>query len=260
MAGDLSESTIRAALGGRPFRFLEETGSTNDDALAWADEGALEGAVVVAEQQTAGRGRWGRTWLSEPGLALMFSIVLRPRLALERVGLVTTALGTACAQAITDATDLPVRLKWPNDLTVNGQKLAGLLVESRITADGIEAAAGGVGVNVMYRREELPDVIATRATSLAIEMDRAPPTRPDLLAAMLNSFSGLYPSLDEAALLERASALSDVIGGWARVRFADGRTIEGRALRLVGNGALELDTESGVTTVDSGEVETFRSG
>jgi BirA family transcriptional regulator, biotin operon repressor / biotin---[acetyl-CoA-carboxylase] ligase len=260
MAGDLSESTLRAALGGRPFRFSEETGSTNLDAIAWAEEGAPEGAVVVAEQQTAGRGRWGRKWLSEPGRSLMFSIVLRPHLAVERSGLVTTALGVACADALRDATDLPVRLKWPNDLTVNGQKIAGLLMESRITEGVIEAAAGGVGLNVMYRREELPDAIATRATSLAIEMDGAPPRRPDLLAAILGSFFALYPSLEEEALLERASALSDVLGGWARIRFADGRTIEGRALRLVGNGALELGTESGVTTVDSGEVEMFRSG
>jgi BirA family biotin operon repressor/biotin-[acetyl-CoA-carboxylase] ligase len=257
MAGDLSESTLQA-LGDRPFQFLEETGSTNLDALNWAIAGAPEGAVVVAEQQTEGRGRWGRRWLSQPGRSLMFSIVLRPRTRLDQAGLITTALGVGCAEAIARLTDLSVRLKWPNDVTVGGRKLGGLLVESRVTGDGIEVAAGGVGLNVAYTPDDFPAEIKGRATSLAIELDREPLPRADLLAAILESFFELYPEMDETKLLERAAGLSDVLGRRVRIRFADGRAVEGRALRLVGNGALEVETDSGATVINSGEVESVR--
>jgi BirA family transcriptional regulator, biotin operon repressor / biotin---[acetyl-CoA-carboxylase] ligase len=259
MAGDLSESTLRAALGDRPFRFEEETGSTNSDALDWAAEGAPEGAVVVAEQQTAGRGRWGRAWSSEPGRALMFSIVLRPRIGLDRAGLITTALGVGCVEGIERATGLQTRLKWPNDVTSGGRKLAGILVESRVTAEGIEAAVGGVGLNVAYQQDEFPEEIARRATSIAIESG-AGASRPGILGAILDSFATVYPVSDEQTLLQRATELSDVLGRTVRIRFADGRSLEGRALRLVPGGALEIDTGGRVITVESGEVETLRSG
>jgi BirA family biotin operon repressor/biotin-[acetyl-CoA-carboxylase] ligase len=260
MAGDLSESTLQAALGPRPFKFLKQTGSTNIDALEWAIVGAPEGSVVVAEQQTEGRGRWGRRWLSQPGRSLMFSIVLRPPIKLVQAGLITTALGVGCAEAIARLTNLPVRLKWPNDLMVEVRKLGGLLVESRVTDEGIEFAAGGVGLNVTYAANDFPVEIRGRATSLAIELDSKPPARPDLLAAMLTSFSELYPEMNETSLLTRASGLSDVLGRRVRIRFADGRATEGRALRLVANGALEVETDSGVRVIESGEVESFRDG
>ena len=258
MAGDLSESTLRSALGDRPFRFEEVTGSTNSDALDWAAEGAPQGAVVVAEQQTAGRGRWGRAWSSEPGRALMFSIVLRPQIGLDRVGLITTALGVGCVAGIERATGLRARLKWPNDVTRSGRKLAGILVESRVTAEGIEAAVGGVGLNVAYREEDFPEEIAGRATSIAMESGAAA-SRPDILSAILDSFSTVYPVSDERVLLERATELSDVLERTVRVRFADGRSLEGRALRLVAGGALEIETAGGIIMLESGEVETLRS-
>lgn len=258
MAGDLSESNLRSALGDRPFRFVESTGSTNTDALEWAAEGAPEGAVVVAEQQTAGRGRWGRMWESKPQRALMFSIVLRPRIGLDRVGLITTALGVGCADGIERVTGLHPRLKWPNDVTVGKGKLAGILVESRVTAQGIESAVGGVGLNVGYAREDFPEEIAGRATSLAIETNEAPP-RPRILRSILDSFFALYPVDDPRQLLERAAELSEVLDQGVRVRFADGRSIEGRARRLAAGGALEVETASGIVTIESGEVETLRT-
>jgi BirA family biotin operon repressor/biotin-[acetyl-CoA-carboxylase] ligase len=258
MAGDLSESTLRSVLGNRPFRFVEVTGSTNSDALEWAAEGAPEGAVVVAEQQTAGRGRWGRSWSSQPGRALMFSIVLRPRVGLDRVGLITTALGVGCIEGIERSTGLHARLKWPNDVTVGGRKLAGILVESRVTADGIEAAVGGVGLNVAYRRRDFPKEISERATSLAME-SKTDPSRPHILGAILDSFFAVYPVSDQRELLLRATELSEVLDRVVRVRFADGRSIEGRALRLASGGALEIEGPAGIVTIESGEVETLRS-
>ncbi|MFP5351825.1 MAG: biotin--[acetyl-CoA-carboxylase] ligase, partial [Actinomycetota bacterium] len=101
--GDLSQATVEESLGGAfgsPLRFCEEIGSTNTEALAWAKQGAPEGALVVTNHQTQGRGRWGRSWSSAPGKLLQFSLVLRPAMEPGHLGLVTTALGVACAQAI----------------------------------------------------------------------------------------------------------------------------------------------------------------
>lgn len=194
----------------------------------------------------------------------MFSLVLRPRIPIERLGLVTTALGVACAQGIARSTGLDVRLKWPNDVIVEGRKLAGVLVESRIAGGGLDAAVGGAGVNVAYEPEEFPPDIAARATSIVIEMRRAglqrSPSRPRLLAAILASFDALYPALDETSILAEATLRSDVLGERVTVRFADGRTQEGTALRLTTNGALEIETDEGVTAIDSGEIETLRAG
>src|SRR5918996_4001047 len=115
MGGDLDQRMLERVLAGiaGPVRYVEETGSTNSDALEWAAEGAPEGALVVAEYQTAGHGRWGRSWESPPGSALLFSLILRP--GPDTIGLLTTLAGVSCAAGIDAATGLEPGLKWPND-------------------------------------------------------------------------------------------------------------------------------------------------
>lgn len=259
---DILEAALRGRFG-RPMRVLEATASTNIDALAWASEGAPEGALVVAEHQTAGRGRWGRSWFSEPGASLLISLVLRPRLATERLGLITTALGVACVEALRESTALRSRIKWPNDVIVDGRKLAGILVETRVEAGRVDVAVAGVGLN--YYPFVPPADIATRATSVAGAMERAglgsPPPRATVLASLLRQFETLYDELpgDGAAdVVDRAAAYSDVLGKEVRVVLADGRIVSGRASRLLPSGALELDTGSERIAVDSGEVEFVR--
>jgi BirA family transcriptional regulator, biotin operon repressor / biotin---[acetyl-CoA-carboxylase] ligase len=264
VADHLTSKVIERSLTGRfgmRVRHVRVTGSTNADAFEWAEAGAPEGALIVADQQTAGRGRWGRSWRSDPGSSLMFSIVLRPEAPAGSLHLLTTALGLACCYGIDSTTSIATHLKWPNDVTVGGRKLAGILVESRVSENRIDFAVAGVGINVSWRTGEVPDEISARATSIAIEMERLdlapPPPRLEILKAILAALETLYPAPSD--LLEQASARSEILGREVVVRRADGRTLSGRARRLAPTGALELDVDGDVVVVHSGEVDSLRA-
>ena len=265
LSADLNEEAIAAALRGRfgrPLRYFEEIGSTNTEALSWAEADAPEGALVVANHQTAGRGRWGRTWLSAPGSLLQFSLILRPDLPAQNLGLVTTALGVACADVIEVLAGVPTGIKWPNDVVVRGRKLAGILVESNLRGDRLATAVAGVGINVGWTREEVPEEIAARATSIAIESDARPPARADLLGAILASFEAVYElALDpdrSGRVIDRATDRSEVLGRNVTVSLPDGSTLEGHALRLLDDGALELDVDGDLRPLHVAEITQLR--
>jgi BirA family biotin operon repressor/biotin-[acetyl-CoA-carboxylase] ligase len=177
---------------GRPLHLLRETTSTNDEAKHGAKSGAPHGSTWVAEAQTAGRGRQGRTWLSPPGENLLFSVLWRERCPLERLPLLALAAGVAvCDVARRVAPGADVRIKWPNDvvLVAKGaagerrlEKLAGILVETSMTAGKVDAVVIGVGINV-HTREFHPDVRG-RATSLALISER-PVERAAVLADVI---------------------------------------------------------------------------
>ena len=160
------------------------TGSTNADLLERAAGGAPEGSVLVAEAQTAGRGRMGRAWISPPGAGLMFSVLLRPEaVPPARRGWIPLLAGVAIASAVAAVAGLDARLKWPNDVLVGDKKLAGILAEQAAGAIVV-----GVGLNVSTRRDELP---AETATSLAIE-GAARTGRQELLGAALGELERRY--------------------------------------------------------------------
>ena len=262
---DLSRARLDRLLTGRfgkPYMLHATTGSTNDDALAWAARGAPEGALVAAEHQTAGRGRWDRRWLSRPGASLLFSVLLRPERPASALGLLTTAAGVAVAEGIEEACGLRCGLRWPNDVTAGGRKLAGVLVETRLRAGTVTVAVVGVGINVDWPAADLPPEIAERATSIASELGRSgrPSSldRAGLLAAVLGRLEDLYGVLGSPGLLDRATQRSELLGQRVRVRRADGGTIEGTALRLVPSGALEIGGAGAPVAVESGEIEWLR--
>ena len=270
MTTDLSDALIdehlRGAFG-RPFRYLDETDSTNDQALAWLAEGAPEGALVVAEHQTAGRGRRGRTWEAPPGDALLFSLVLRPRGQAQVVELLTTAAGVACARGIQETCGLDVGLKWPNDLMVGDEKVAGILVESRVAGGSIDGAVAGIGVNVRWPRGEEGAGFATPATSLADVAARGPgvsvPPRATLLAAIVAALEEVYTRLGKDSgrdeVRREAMDRSTILGREVLVRFADGSSVSGRALELTSSGALALSRADGSTVIlGVGEIERVR--
>ena len=256
------ESLLCGRLG-RPIRHVASVGSTNSEALAWAAGGAPEGAVVIADEQTAGRGRWGRTWLSGGESSLTFSLVLRPDIPADRLGLLPLTVGVAVAEAVEELTSLGVSLKWPNDVTYGGRKLAGILVETRVEGSKVVAVVAGVGVNIGWEPDEIPDEIADRASSLAIELGAEPPTRAELIASILSWFEPLYDSvlsgMGVAALLARATARSELLGESVVIRGADGVESTGRALRLLPTGALEVDLGGEVRAIEAGEVERIRA-
>jgi BirA family biotin operon repressor/biotin-[acetyl-CoA-carboxylase] ligase len=167
---------------GRPYRHMVSTPSTQ--LLLPPD--AAEGALVVADEQTAGRGRLGRRWLAPAGTSLLCSLQLRPAVASERLPELTVVAARACAEAIAALTELEPELKFPNDLLVGGRKVAGILAEARE-----QRVVLGIGVNVNVPAEELPQEVDRPATSLLVETGREL-DRAALLAELLERLERRY--------------------------------------------------------------------
>lgn len=259
MTEDLS-SNLSGAFG-RPLRHLAVTGSTNSDAMEWAAEGAPEGAVVVADHQTGGRGRWGRTWASSPGGSLLCSVILRPEfLPPDRMGLLSVMGGVAAVEAVAGLAGAEALLKWPNDVVVGDRKLAGILAEGRSRGPAIEVAVIGIGVNIAPP-EDLPPEVLEQATSLRELGMEQQDIRALLLPAVLERIGSRYAELREdggARLLRRAAAISSVIGHRVTLRFATGEVIDATATGLSDSGALEIDRSGRRSVVDVAEVTRVR--
>jgi BirA family transcriptional regulator, biotin operon repressor / biotin---[acetyl-CoA-carboxylase] ligase len=263
---DLSrDEIVRSVHGrfGRSVRVFEELDSTNTEAWRWIDDGAEEGSLVIADQMTAGRGRWGRKWLTAPGKQLLVSLVLRRAPSLARAGLLTTAAGVACAEAIENVARLPATIKWPNDVNVEGRKVAGILVETRTSGDRADAVVVGIGINSSFRAGELPAEISQTASSIAIECERrgqAIPSRLEVLVELLARLESAHSDVSDRPddLLARASDRSEVLGRDVTIRFSDGRVIRGRAVRLLSSGELEISSGGSTTSIDGGEIERLR--
>jgi len=223
---------------GHPRVHLRTTTSTNDHARALAAAGAPHGTVVSAAEQTAGRGRQGRTWSAPPGRALLVSVVLRDP---------STLLPLAAALAVADIAGDEARIKWPNDVLVDGRKIAGILAEGR-PQDGW--AVLGIGLNVALRIEELPADLRDTAGTLGLEPADVEPTLQRLLAALERTLA-----LGDAALLAAYRA-RDALDG-RQVRWATGH---GRAAGIDGEGRLVVELpDGGRTALSAGEVHLERS-
>lgn len=194
MDGPLDGAEIRARLNtrivGRALEVHPVIDSTNDRAVALARGGAPEGLVVVAEEQTAGRGRLGRRWHAPPGGALLVSLLFRPPLEPAQAQRVTMVCSLAAVRAVGEVCGLQARIKWPNDVVVADAKLGGLLTELGVSAGALEYVVVGIGLNVNLDVAQLPD-LAAPATSLSAELGR-PVSRPDLLVAFLRRVDDLY--------------------------------------------------------------------
>ncbi len=184
MADTLTPDRLRVALGGRAFRFFEQVGSTQDLARDWAlaDPPAPDGAVVIAEEQIAGRGRQGRRWVAPPGSALLFSVIARPALSPEHLQRATMAAGLALADTLAPLLGAAFALKWPNDGLIHGRKVCGILSEATWLGDRLAAVVVGIGLNV--RVDFVGTELSGRATSLEAELGR-PVDRAALLADLL---------------------------------------------------------------------------
>jgi len=261
----------RAELGefARHGRVVESTASTNDDALAWAAQGAPEGAWIVAGSQSAGRGRRGRVWASPPGAGLYVSVVFRPRPAApggalvedRGMSLITVMAGVAAVEAIADATGVRPTLKWPNDLVVESpgapaRKLAGILAEGAMIGSRLSAVVVGLGVNL--RPSAYPPEVAARAIALETLAGRA--VDPDgVLVALLGALARRRRALGEpdgcAALLDAWRAWSPSARG-AHIRWRQQEQVcEGVTAGVDETGALRVQTRTGEARLVAGEVE-----
>lgn len=229
------------------WRAFERIGSTNEEALHWAEAGAADLSLVLAEEQTAGRGRHGRRWHTPPASALAVSLILRPRPAEIRWPARVTALGALALWQVLHTWDakIQVGIKWPNDVLVNGKKVAGVLVETIWESDRPQAFVLGMGVNVF--KAALPPLsdLDFPATTLEHEMEQ-PPDRPRLLRAWLEALLEWREHLGEPVFLQTwESALL-----W-REHLIEVQTGEhvltGRWLGLEEDGRLRMQTPSGET-------------
>lgn len=253
----LDRAALRRALLGpdslwRDLQVVATSASTNADLAAAARAGAAEGQVLVAEAQTAGRGRLDRSWTTPPRAGLTFSVLLRPPFPTAAWGWLPLLSGLAVAAALRPMTGLDVAVKWPNDVVVGDGKLGGLLTE--VVGPAVVV---GVGLNVSLREAERP---VPAATSLAIEgsdvVDRDP-----VLRAVLRELERRYVDLcraggdaDAHGLRAAYREVCSTVGRAVRVELPGGRAVEGTAADVDAAGRLVVDTAAGPTAVGAGDV------
>lgn len=241
---------------------LEITESTNSAALAAGRQGAAAGTVVVAVSQTAGRGRLNRSWLSPPGMGLYFSVILRPALAPQDLAKITMAAGLAVCRVIESHCQLFPRIKWPNDLLLEGRKFGGILCETDQMPGGGDGrfplAVVGVGLNLYPPEKGFPPGLAERATALSLynkeKIDSAA-----LLDACAEAIEGMVQRLtkgDFPAILQewrQRDAIGDRVLTWVTPK---GEEVRGTSLGPDAEGMLRIRDEAGtIHTVISGDVK-----
>jgi BirA family biotin operon repressor/biotin-[acetyl-CoA-carboxylase] ligase len=242
---------------GHAIEMHELIGSTNDRARELLADPAVDGVVVVADAQSAGRGRRGRTWLSPAGRSLSMSAAVRPRLSARDAW--QLALGTALAAAeACDGAGAEVGLKWPNDLVArSGDKLGGILIETAVEGEQLNGAVIGIGINLDWRRDDMPEEIRETTCSLE-DLAGGPIDRVELLGRLLD---GLSDEIDRIELgespLARYRARCWTLGTDVRVAVG-GATIEGRAVDLDDTGGLIVDSGAHRHIVAAGEVVMLR--
>lgn len=245
-ADDLRSRLPDVRVIGRDIRVFEETTSTNDVIEKLARDGVKEGVVVFAESQTKGRGRLGRKWISPPHKGLWFSVLLRPDLRPQATTQLTVAAVTALARAIQGQTRLTPDIKWPNDILINGKKVAGILTELTAELDHVKHVILGIGIDVNLTAADLPADLRKIATSLKIEAGQSV-SRPDLAAAMLRELDRDYARACGGQFEQVADEWEErctTIGHDVTIRMGD-RAITGRAESLDDDGALLVRTQHG---------------
>jgi BirA family biotin operon repressor/biotin-[acetyl-CoA-carboxylase] ligase len=255
-ADDLLTRLGRTKVVGRDIRVFQETTSTSDVIEKLARDDVKEGAVVFAESQTKGRGRLGRKWLSPSGKGLWFSVLLRPELRPQETTRLTVAAATALRRAIQKETGLQPAIKWPNDILVNGRKVAGILTELSAELDRVKHVIIGIGVDVNLNAGEFPPELRRQATSLKVEAGQAV-SRPALATAILRELDADYARLcggEFGAVADEWEAHCATLGQAVAIRIG-ARQVRGRAESLGEDGALLLRTEHGrIERITGGDV------
>lgn len=247
---------------GRSIHHRRSVPSTNDVAFRLAREGALHGDTVIAEHQSRGRGRRGRTWVSPEGRNLYCSIVLRPDLPASRAPEATFVAAVALARTVREAFGLPAAIKWPNDVRIEGRKVAGILTELDAAAGRVRFIVLGLGVNINLTADELPAEVRPLATSLREALGQSV-DRALFTSALFARLEDEYDRWVEGGfgpVREAWCALSDTLGQRVRVTGGPGEApLEGEAVDVDADGALRVRRDDGtVERVLAGDVESLR--
>jgi BirA family transcriptional regulator, biotin operon repressor / biotin---[acetyl-CoA-carboxylase] ligase len=255
LTADMLRQRLKGSLFGKRIYHFLKVDSTNRVALELGHAGEPEGAVVLGEEQTAGRGRAGRGWHSERAAGIYVTLLLRPKLAPVQAPLLTMMAGLSAHTAIHAQTGLAVDLKWPNDLLIDGQKVGGILTEMHAEPAQVRFVIVGIGVNV--NQERFPAELAGSATSLRVVSGR-PQSRLELLVRLLREFERDYNDFlsdGPTAVIERFTQVSSYAQG-KRVRVSNGKeSFTGTTAGLGPEGLLQVKRDNGqVMTVIAGDV------
>jgi len=248
------EIALAGTIYSAKLHFTLVTGSTNDDAVAAARDGAPHGSIYLADEQRAGRGRGDHTWHSSAGEGLYVSVVLRPGMVSEHLPVVPLAAGLAAANAISMVSQLKVDLRWPNDLLIGDRKTGGILVESKTDGKDVLFVVVGIGINVHHRSFE--PGLSTPATSLDLESGRRI-SRQALLIALLESLQRETWGLHDSAVVAAIPARVALVSTWLRNRRVEvhgPQACVGITRGLDSNGFLLVHTANGVVTVQTGGI------
>ncbi|HEV2196448.1 MAG TPA: biotin--[acetyl-CoA-carboxylase] ligase [Candidatus Acidoferrum sp.] len=259
LSPDVLKRQLKGSLFGKRIYHFFKTDSTNRVAFELGHAGESEGAMVLAEEQTAGRGRAGRTWHSERAAGIYVTLLLRPKLAPVQAPLLTMMAGLSAHTAVEAVTGLAVDLKWPNDLLIRGKKAGGILTEMHAEPGMVRFVVVGIGLNV--NQERFPGELAGIATSLRQETGK-PQSRMALLVRLLREFESDYNRFlreGVAGVIQRFEVVSSYAHG-KKVRVTNGtESYVGTTAGLGPEGLLQVEREDGrVVTVISGDVAEAR--
>lgn len=253
----MNQNELKTILSGLPLgdvRYFDTVGSTNSEALAWATSGARDLSLVIADEQTAGRGRLDRKWFTPPGTALAFSLILRPT---DREKPYLTRIVGLAALAVADALKtrgLVAQIKWPNDVLLNGRKVAGILVESVWSGEEVDCVVVGIGINVLKGSVPSQELLRFPATSLEEALGPAV-DREEILHDVLAGMIALRPHIGTDSFLASWEQALAFRGEQVQVEDGNGTPVAGKLLRLESDGSLRLTTEdNNSVTVRFGDV------
>jgi BirA family biotin operon repressor/biotin-[acetyl-CoA-carboxylase] ligase len=248
---------LKGTIFAKQVHHYYKIGSTNSEAMNAASQGAPEGSVFLAEEQLAGRGRGAHTWHSARSAGIYCSVIFRPEIPPSDALLFSLAAGLAVRAAVTEIAQLPVDLKWPNDLLLGGKKFCGILTEMNAEPTRVRHLVVGVGINV--NQAKFPAELREIGTSLKMETGTEW-SRVELCAALLKSLEREYRSMLDGGVAARDSVLkrfeqnSSTVRG-RKVRVEDNASLEGVTEGLDARGFLQVRTSEGVRTVLSGTVK-----
>jgi BirA family biotin operon repressor/biotin-[acetyl-CoA-carboxylase] ligase len=255
LPAEIRDGIDTEVFGRKEIAYFSELDSTNRKAKELAVEGAPEGTLVVAEQQTKGRGRLRRNWHSPFQEGIYASLILRPKLPPAEAPKITLATGVSVAETLLAITPVKPAIKWPNDILVNGRKICGILTETSTEMDAIDFVVVGVGINVNNRK--FPDDLREIATSVYLETGRTF-DRVTLMQEFLRQFERSYSLFLRSgfeSIGKRWRELAMLLGKEVTVRMID-RTCRGRVMELDRDGALLIKSENGeLERIYSGDIQ-----
>lgn len=247
-------SKLLSASGLADLRYLPTTGSTNADALQWLESGAPDFSLVIADEQTAGRGRFDRRWITTPGAALAFTLILRPVPAeMPYIHLFSPLAGIGVSAALEKSLQLYPQIKWPNDVLIDRQKICGILTETSWNGDKLVGVVIGIGVNITPLSLPPAEMLSYPAACLE---DKAGKTldRWAILAEILHQLKGWRKKIAQDDFFEYWQNHLAFAGEEVEIRGAMGAEVEGRLVGIDPSGELVIETDNGEVSIQVGDV------